>query len=69
MHDGAMNSQHNATSQRIDNGRISVAVDSRNGRILAVRDQLTGFDPIACGELAGNVRLLVPLPGDRGHTL
>lgn len=51
----------------LDNGAVRVEIDDERGRIVSARH--TGLDIEVIGEprLAENFRLLVPLPGLRGH--
>ncbi|MBO0812699.1 MAG: hypothetical protein J2P23_11735, partial [Microlunatus sp.] len=53
----------------VQNEFVQVEVDRTCGRIHQIRDLLHGHDLIAEPRLAENFRLLLPLPGLRGHYL
>lgn len=51
----------------IENGRIEVEVETETGRLTRIRHRVLGIDLVTETRLAENFRLLVPLPGWRGH--
>jgi hypothetical protein len=55
--------------RRISNERIAVLLDESHGRLLQIFDRHTQIALIAESQLADNLRLLVPLPGNRGYTV
>jgi hypothetical protein len=53
----------------IRNNRIEMTVDRPRGRIVQIRDLVTGIQLIAEERLAENLRVLVSVPGHRGWTI
>lgn len=70
-----MSSQHLVTNPTpadivsLGNELVRIDVDRDNGRVLQIHDCRHGFDLVKEPRLAENFRLLVPLPGLRGHYL
>ena len=51
----------------LDNGKVRVEIEEEHGRIVRVSHTGLGIEVVTEPRLAENFRLLVPLPGRRGH--